>query len=34
MLLRAEQINVDSDDCKDRGKPWNSYHKIDNFPQV
>jgi len=34
MLLRDEQINVDPDDCKDRGKPWNSYHKIDIFPQV
>ena len=34
MVLRDEQINVDADDCKDRGKPWNSYHKIDVFPQV
>jgi hypothetical protein len=34
VLLREDQINVDSDDCQDRGKPWNSYHKIDIFPQV
>lgn len=33
-VLRPDQINTDDDDCKDRGKPWNSYHKIDSVPQV
>ena len=34
MFLRQDQINVDDDDCQDRGKPWNSYHKTDVYPQV
>ena len=34
VLLRTEQINVDADDCKDRGMPENSYHKAAVFPQV
>lgn len=34
VLLRADQINLDAEDCIDRGKPCNSYHKSDVFPQV
>lgn len=32
--LSIEQIEVNYEECKQRGKPWNSYHKIDNHPGV
>lgn len=34
VLLRKDQINIDCDDCEDRGKPANSYHKSEACPQV
>lgn len=34
VTLRPDQINIDPDDCKQRGKPWSSYHKCDKSPQV
>lgn len=33
-LLRDDQIELDSDELKARGKPWNSYHKSSHFPDV
>lgn len=32
--LSKDQVNDDMDDCKTRGKPWNSYHKSNTFPNA
>lgn len=33
-LLKDEQIELDLEERKQRGKPWNSYHKVDNYPHL
>ncbi len=33
-VLKADQIDLDREELKQRGKPWNSYHKISSFPNV
>lgn len=31
-VLRSDQIVMNDDECLARGKPWNSYHKVENHP--
>lgn len=33
-ILTADDIELDEDERKQRGKPWNSYHKVDSYPMV
>jgi D-lactate dehydrogenase (cytochrome) len=32
--LDPSQVDVSPEECEARGKPWNSYHKEDNYPDV
>jgi D-lactate dehydrogenase (cytochrome) len=34
LLLGEENVETDLQELMQRGKPWNSYHKIDNHPGV
>jgi D-lactate dehydrogenase (cytochrome) len=33
-VLRSDQIELDIRECKSRGKPWSSFHKISEYPEV
>ena len=33
-VLRDDQIELNDDELRARGKPWNSYHKSPNYPNV
>jgi hypothetical protein len=33
-FLSPDQVNMNHDDCEQRGKPWNSYHKSSHFPKT
>ncbi len=33
-VLKPEQIEINIEELKQRGKPWNSYHKINAHPDV
>lgn len=32
--LRSDQIETNIEELATRGKPWNSYHKSDNIPDI
>jgi D-lactate dehydrogenase (cytochrome) len=34
MFLLPEQIELDTEERKQRGKPWNSYHKSNYYPEM
>jgi hypothetical protein len=33
-FLNEDQIDSDEEECIQRGKPWNSYHKVENHPRL
>lgn len=33
-ILSSDDIELDEEERKQRGKPWNSYHKVDSYPRV
>ena len=33
-MLRSDQIELNLEERKSRGKPWSSYHTIDRFPDI
>jgi hypothetical protein len=33
-VVQSEDIEIDEDECRQRGKPWNSYHKVNSYPMV
>lgn len=33
-FLQEDQIDLDLGERRTKGKPWSSYHKVDNFPHV
>ena len=33
-IVGEDQIELDDEECKQRGKPWSSYHKIVGHPRV
>ncbi len=34
VFLRDDQLEQDLNERKLKGKPWNSYHRVDNFPHL
>ena len=33
-VVQSEDIEIDEDECRQRGKPWNSYHKVSSYPRI
>ena len=33
-ILSSDDIELDEEERKQRGKPWNSYHKVDSYPMA
>lgn len=33
-VLSDDDIDLDDDECRQRGKPWNSYHKVNGYPRI
>ena len=33
-VLSDDDIDLDDDECRQRGKPWNSYHKVSGYPRI
>lgn len=33
-ILSSDDIDLDEEERKQRGKPWNSYHKVDSYPMI
>lgn len=33
-VVQLEDIEIDEDECRQRGKPWNSYHKVSSYPRI
>jgi hypothetical protein len=33
-VVPSEDIEIDEDECRQRGKPWNSYHKVSSYPMI